>query len=88
MSSLPPEKICDNPKESSLTVSLLREIEREKIEKEEEEESPPLPKIDIAKRSFSVENLCNFNMLNENLEAEINRDIVKCFQVHEKEKLS
>ena len=76
-SSLSPEKIRDNPKEPSLTVSPLRETGREEIETEEEEESHPLPKEEIVQRTFSVESLCNFNRLNEHLEADLNRDIVK-----------
>ena len=87
-SSLSPEKIRDDPKETSLTVSPLRETGREEIETEEEEESHPLPKEEIVQRTFSVESLCNVNRLNEHLEADLNRDIVKCFEVHEKEKIS
>ena len=83
-SSLSPEEICDDAKEPSLTVSPLRETGREELETEEEEESHPLPKEEIVKRTFSVESLCNVKRLHEHLEADLNRVIVKCFEVHEK----
>ena len=77
MSTLSFEKIIDNPKETSFTVSPLRETGREEIETEEEEESHPLHKEEIVQKTFSVESLCNINRLNEHLEAYLNRDIVK-----------
>ena len=87
-SSLSSEKIRDKRMEPSLTVSPLRETGREEIETEEEEESHTHLKEEIVQRTFSVESLCNVNRLNEHLEADLNRDIKKCFKVHEKEKIS
>ena len=42
-SSLSPEKVRENSKETSLTVSPLRDTRREEQEKEKEEEAPSLP---------------------------------------------
>ena len=51
-------------------------------------EAPPIPKEELVQRHFSIESLCNFNILNEHLESDLNKDVVKHFEVHEKEKLS
>ena len=87
-SSLTPEKVRDTTKEPSLTVSPVRDTGREEIQTEEGEETPPPVEVEIVQRTFSVESLCNFDRLNYHLEADLNKDIVKNFQVHEKEKLS
>ena len=50
-------------------------------EKEAEEE-------DDVQRHFSVKSLCSFDRFGDNLETELNRDVVKYFEVHEKERLS
>ena len=84
-SSLSPEKVRDNPFEPSLTVSPVRDTKREEKEAEEEEEARPLPGVEIVLRHFSVESLCSFVRLGDHLEAELNRDVVKHFEVHEKE---
>ena len=83
-----PEKVCDNSQEPSLTVSPVRETRREKLKAEEVEVTPPLVEEEIVQRTFSVESLCNLSRLNDHLEADLNKDIVKNFQVQEQEKLS
>ena len=87
-SSLTPEKVCDTAQEPSLTVSLVRDTGREELQTEEGEETSPPVEIEIVQRTFSVESLCNFERLNYHLETDLKKDIVKNFQVHEKEKLS
>ena len=49
---------------------------------------PHIPKDELVQRHFSIESLCNLNILNEHLESDLNKDKVKQFEVHEKEKLS
>ena len=83
-----PEKVHDNPLETSLTVSPLKETVREEKETEKVDEAPPLPVEEIVQRHFSIDSLCNFSRLNEHLESDLNKDVVKHFEVHEKEKLS
>ena len=87
-SSLPPEMVRENSQETSLTVSPLRNTRREEKETEGEEEAPPLLEEDIVTRHFSIESLCNASRFTEHLESDLNRDVVKHFKVHEKEKLS
>ena len=86
-SSLSPEKLCVNPQEPPLNVSPVRNTKREETEAGEEE-APPLPEAQIVQRHFSVESLCSFNRLGDHLEADLNKDVVKNFEVHEKERLS
>ena len=87
-SNLTPEKVRDTTKEPSLTVSPVRDTGREEKQTEEGEETPPPVEVEIVQRTFSDESLCNFDRLNYHLEADLNNDIVKNFQVHEKERLS
>ena len=83
--SLSPEKESVNPQETSLTVSPVRDTKREEIE---EQEAPLFPEQEIVKRHLNFESLCSFDRLGDHLEADLNRDIVKHFEMHEKEKLS
>ena len=68
-------------------MSPVRDTEREKkvIEKED---APTLPEEVIVQRLFSIETICNFSQINEYLEANLNRDLVKNIEVQEKEKIS
>ena len=86
--TLLPEKVHDNPLETSLTVSPLKETVREEKETDKVDEAPPLPVEEIVQRHFSIDSLCNFSRLNEHLESHLNKDVVKHFEVNEKEKLS
>ena len=87
-SGLSPEKLRVFPQEPPLYVSPVRNTKKEEIEAKEEEEAPPLPEEQTVQRHFSVESLCSFDRLGDHLEAELNRDVVKNFEVHEKERLS
>ena len=69
-------------------MSPVRETRREELKAEEVEVTPPLVEEEIVQRTFSVESLCNLSRLNDHLEADLNKDIVKNFQVQEQEKLS
>ena len=86
-SRLSPENERVNPKETFLTVSPVRDTKREEKEAEEEDDVPPLPEEEIVQRHFSVKSLCSFDRFGDHLEAELNRDVVKHFEVHEKERL-
>ena len=81
----PEKERSDNPLETSLTVSPLRETVRE--EKETNEvyealpisvemvEAPPIPKEELVQRHFSIKSLCKFNILNGHLESDLNKDV-------------
>ena len=71
-----------------MTVSPPKETVREEKDTEEVDEAPLLPVEEIVQRHFSMDSLCNFSKLNEHLESDLNKDVVKHFELHEKEKLS
>ena len=76
-----PENVREDSKETSLSVSPVRDTNREEkvIEEEEEEEAPTFPEEVIFQRQFS--------RLNEHLESDLNKDLVKNFKSCEKEKI-
>ena len=83
-----PEKVRDNTLETSLTVSPARDTRREEKETEDVEKAQPLLEEQIVQRHFSVESICNLSRLKERFESDLDKDIVKYFEVHEQEKLS
>ena len=80
--------VCDNPQDTSLVMSPLRDTRREEDKKEEVEEDIIVPEKETVKRHVSTESLCNFTGKNEMLETELNREKVKIIEVIEKEKVS
>ena len=82
------EMVCDNPQDTSLVMSHVRNTGREEDKKEEVEEDIIVPEKETVKRHVSTESLCNFTGKNEMLETEINREKVKIIEVIEKEKVS
>ena len=66
----------------------MSHVRATKREEETQEEAPTLPEEVIDQRHFSIESLCTFSRLNEHLKSDLNRDVVKTFEVHEKEQLS
>ena len=83
-----PEQFRAESLDNSLILSPLRNTRREEKQTEGEEEAPPLLEEDIVTRHFSIESLCSASRFTEHLEYDLNRDVVKHFKVHEKEKLS
>ena len=55
---LSPEKVREDSKETSLSLSPVRDTNREEKVMEEEEEAPALPEEVIVQRHFSIESLC------------------------------
>ena len=68
--------VCDNPQDTSLVMSPLRDTRREEDKKEEVEEDIIVPEKETVKRHVRTKSLCNFLGKNEMLETKRNREKV------------
>ena len=80
--------VCDNPQDTSLVMSPVRDTRREEDKNEEVEEDIIVPEKETVKKNVTTESLCNFMGKNEMLETELKRKKVKMIEVMEKEKVS